>query len=220
MEKKSLLNWELLDPFAGKGEVKIFCLASLNIFVRSLVLLARKFWWLWGTWIFGIIIFSRYFSMPTPEWFTAIFASIGSYLMLATVRSSIERKDLLYFMNYFIFSWPIFLYWTILHVQSYSSIERSITDCIMALVLFFFLDTTATPLSLARAIRRTVVIFLRFLPSFVLLCTLLTLVTWPLNLALDFLRCPCVFVVQLFSFAILSVYYIKLKHKHYNLLFW
>lgn len=220
MEKKSLLNWELLDPFIGKGEAKIFCLASLNIFVRSLAILSRKFWWLWSTWGLGIIIFSRYFSMPTPIWFTTTFAALGSYCILTTVRSSLERKDFFYFMNYFVFSWPIFLYWTVVHVHTSMFIEKSMCDFLMALILFFFLDSTASPLALGKAIRRTIILCFYFFPSLVLLCIALIVLTWPLYWVLSFLGFPCVFITQLIYYAALSVYYIKLKHKHYNLLFW
>jgi hypothetical protein len=102
--QKILKYWKESFELLGSSQIKLISLAALNNFIRSTKLLIINFWWLILLEFF--FVFSNLFisvgliNFNKSIWlfFTQIMI-IFSYLLCC--RASMERKDLVYFNQYF-----------------------------------------------------------------------------------------------------------------------
>lgn len=113
-ESFSLLKW---------AEFKLILLASLNNFKRSIVILWKKFWWLW---VINLLLFFTiikiFVSNPYSYWTIILFIlglfllSVSSillfYLFFLTTRTSLEPKNYDYYRKYCSFSRMLSFYVT------------------------------------------------------------------------------------------------------------
>jgi hypothetical protein len=233
MDLSSLtVRWkESLDIFQ-RANLKLFVLAILNNFMRSGMLLVQRFWWLlvlWlaAAWISLAIGTSSYaflvFLAPLPNF---IIRTLILYVMIMTVRPSMEAKDYGYYWKYFTCLWAVVLL-NLFYKESFFI-------PLLVPTLLFFLDSDQSPLSLINSVAKTLKMILFFLPVLTIITLVIALLNVPTyffaHLTLDLghawaqsFTFTALLIVQdillLLSLSVITVYYVKLKHSHFNLLF-
>jgi len=168
---------------------------------------------------------------------------ILSYLAIMTTRPSLEAKNYNYFIKYLTYIWPLILYF--IAAKYLPIIYRGpLSILFIALSYFFFFDSSYSPLSLLASLYRSLKLSFFFFPAYLILSGLLFVTSYPfeylmlmsfglydpIRMASPFNKPLILLVYLLIVFVInmtysllvysaISVFYTKLKHKYYNLLF-
>ena len=243
-----LTKWkESLEIFSLKN-FSLFLLASINTFVKSLLILVRECWWL--------ILFLLFFLRSDAFWVVnrsfyepsilrrlfAIdgFVSIGfviaslflSFFSFLIVRPSLESKDLVYFIQYsnrflgfalialFVGGIPILpVFWmtALFFMDSENNIKSLINSLLNAVKFVVYFFPACFILGFVKIILDYLVVYLmkiveRGIISFIGKENIL-FVFW------DKLFYFVLFFVWLFFLCVMSIYYIRVKHKNFKLFF-
>ena len=249
MDFKFLLTkWkESLEIFSLKN-FSLFLLASLNTFVRSLIILVKECWWLIlflliflrsdSFWVVNRLFYEpsvlrRLFSIDSFASIGFVFASLFlSFFSFLIVRPSLEDKNLVYFIHYsnrflgfalialFVGGIPILpVFW---------------------MAVLFFLDSGNNTKSLMNSLLNAVKLVFYFFPGCLILgigkISLDYLVVYLMKLAeggvtkligrenvlfmfWDKIFYLILFLVWVFFLCVMSIYYIRVKHKNFKLFF-
>lgn len=167
-------HWKESFQFFSKNNIKIFILATLNNFQRSLRILIKNFWWQ----IILFILFKllthdyAYFFQSSSQtaWSPLILRSLGMggfvvaslymlFFFVLSVRPSIEIKNYAYFNRYQQYLWGFFILYLSIY---FLSIPYFFPFAILS--TFFFTDLKSTPLCFSQSLKNGVLCFLNFLP--------------------------------------------------------
>lgn len=99
--KNLLKKWgESLEVLKPKN-IKLFSLASLNTFIKSITIFFKYFWWLYILLIATFLIPGIFgISRILVNSIMLAASTFITFFLFLTIRSSIERKDFSYFMQY------------------------------------------------------------------------------------------------------------------------
>lgn len=211
---------ESLEIFKKK-EFKIFLLLVLNNFKRSIFVLAKNFWWLF------LLLFLNNFFMPNvlglnnlSFYFFTLINLFLIFLSFLVIRPSVEAKDIFYFLSYLnrfwgfliilmlIFWFPIFPTVSLTNLffldseNNFKSLLFSFLNCFK---FIFYYSPVCLILGLIKILFNFLIVFLflKLFNNYILF-----------NLFYLFL-----FLIWLLSLSTISIYYVKMKHKDFNLFF-
>lgn len=228
MQVSTLRNsWKESLELFHKTNIKLFCLGMLNNWTISLKILIRFFWWLF---LGGLILFT----IPSTEYpLVAKFITISLeiillYVMIMTVRPSLEAKNYSYYSRYLMVLIPILLFMPLIYLSS-------LFIPLIALCLLFYVDSTLSPKGFCKALVQTGKAFLNFLPATSIIFIIASLFaalgsyiydimcTASLHwLLMALIKCfgLCIkTALILLCLSTITIYYIKIKHAHFKLLF-
>ncbi len=215
-----LTRWKESLTFFSRSSLSMFGLLTLNTARRALLLMLGLYGWLYAL-MLGIAAL-LFFGNPTwlatlgaPSWtdkaLMAMFFIIRIvllYLLMLSLRPSLERKDYSYYTKYLHGFWFV-------AIMSCSVTPGSwVLLCTMFLCFF---DGPCNVKSLPTALQRTGYSFLYFLPIFLLLTTGALLLSYLPTLIGDYVVIRDLFM--LLVGAATTVYYTKIKYSYFQLLF-
>ena len=225
-EQKLLTHWkQSLKPFK-KGNLKLYLLGSLATWLRTVKAITRSFWWLLlAKWAANIIAFQTK-ATDNASFIMLILADIlFFYIAVMTVRPSIEIKNYRYYWQYSI---------SIVLLLLLSPLNNVSFFVLIAFMLLFFLDSGLSLLGFIKSVEQTLKTLIFFAPA-CMIFTVLAIATYALTLPLLLLAInthwlqhqvifwiPYLIIRDLFFLLVLSaiaVYYIKIKHEHFDFLF-
>lgn len=240
MSANLINNWKKSFEFYNPGEFKLFCLATLNTFIRSIKILAAKFWWLYLA-----VIALNFVDLNSLKQALNSVSVLLTFFEMMTVRPSLEAKDHTYFAKYIRGSWVFFippLFGIFIAVgcilaglsQWFAVFCYLFAEILIAFPLYlFFLDSNLKIKDAWHAVCKSFKMFALFapiqIPISMLLAFMLSYTTFLLAtatfthpvvniLVITFLvlitKC-----IEVFSMAAISVIYTKLKHQYFNVLF-
>lgn len=220
---------ESLDLFK-KSNLKLFCLGVLNNWIRAIKTFGLRFIALYALWVMlacaSLTLFTSFnllfFILPVV---TFLVRGLIVYIMVMTTRASLEQKNYRYYIKYLPFAWVA------IGVNLF--IDSWIFLPVLILILLFFLDSQNSIMSLLVAWMRTLKTTLSFLPAISILTFVIGLLSlvqsFPFNFIADsssFMQLISLMLVLLLQdmlfllmISIITVYYIKVKHAHFTLLF-
>ncbi len=228
------------------SNLKLFLLGSLNTFIKSLTILLKNSWWIA---IFLLIPFLLSFSLlfflkfiPVVGYWIKLYNLLVSLLgflpfvfltffIFLTVRSSVEKKDIRYFMS-FLNSFWLFLILALLQIGfvMYVPIVAKLFPMLWISVLFF-LDSKRKFNSLYYSILNGVRSLVFYFPVFIVLglfnlgCISFseylldfgTIFSGSSSSVIGYILLIIVcFLIELLFISFLNVYYIKIRHKDFH----
>ncbi len=217
------------------NNLKLFFLAVLNNYQRSVKIVVKNFWWL----LLGAIIAQNF-----------VFGLAGglhlflSFLFALIARPSIERKDTAYFMTYLkkfpgymliSFFFVLILYLVFVLQLPGISVLSFILPVLFCMSLFFFFDVKNSFKNTYKALLQSIKINVYFFPAMLILMAFWYMIASIPAISLGwaahnnwsvfptfFVQASVLFVTYLISilpFSVLAMYYTKIKHSHHRLFF-
>ena len=204
----------------------LYFLGTLNLLKRSLITLGTYFWWLYFFVLILLSVESVTFceSILLKIVFLKLFLLLSALMLYASVmslRPSVEIKNYAYFYHYR----KAVLVTLVLSFTVHSFLLIPVT-----LMTLFFLDTSMTFNSMVFSVKRSMFMITKCLPVFLLITCLsvlfsfglsmieiqhYTIVTHVIALLINVIRLIGILLIQ----ALVTVYYLKLKHEQFNLFF-
>ena len=235
--------WKEAIEFFGWENLKVFMLATLNTFKRSLMLFLKYFWWM-----IAIMMIAQYSGFYRQ---VSLFLFFSSFISILMVRPSIESKNLTYFLGYgkkipgyfliifffiaftLIINQCMFFFLWLLGIPSFSSNTLFLPLSPILIASFFFIDVKSDITHLVKSVFNSLKFCLYFFP---VICALI-LFERLIFLCFGFSReliggtnssggmifyviiWAIAYLLTLLPFSALAVYYTKIKHNHFPLFF-
>ena len=242
--KNLFKKWgESLEVLKPKN-IKLFSLASLNTFIKSIKIFFKYFWWLYLLFITLSVVQSvSGISTTLLQSAPTIISIPVLFFLFLTIRPSVERKDFSYFMQYSnkiigyliipflisLLSLPLmailYLGATTLNVVSnQQNLLISLVTFVSCLLIptcwmgyFFYFDSKNTFSSIIPSIKQAIKVLFYYLP-FMLIVSLISIMLSYLPNQNVIIKIIAPIINALFM-SILSVYYTRVKHKDFKLFF-
>ena len=215
-----LTRWKESLNFFSRSSLSMFGLLTLNTVRRAALLILGLYGWLYAA-IMGIAAF-LYFG--DPNWLTTIGLPGGTdmalmavffiirivllYILILSLRPSLERKEYSYYAQYLNGFWFVALMSCVMTPGSWV--------LIFTMFLCFF-DGPCNVKSLPTALRRAGYFFLYFFPIYLVLTTTALLLSLFSTCIGDYVIIRDIFM--LLVGAATTVYYTKIKFSYFQLLF-
>jgi len=223
--------WNESLEFFKWSNFRLFLLATLNNYKRSASIIIRYCWWVF------IIPFIVLYLKGAEELATPFSYSLILYFFfLLTVRPSIEKKNLAYFLKH-INKFPgYFLVYLMMYIP-FMLIFKSTTYLITPFLLasLFFFDLKPTFKNIGQAIKNVIKVSFYFFPvMFFLMFThrffnfFMENVAWTKvtlllnqgsNLGLNYCVTFIIFLFELLLVSAVAIYYVKIKHNYHKMFF-
>jgi hypothetical protein len=228
-------TWRESCMFFVSSDARIYPLLILNTFFRTIKLLTTYFFWFIPFLLYSHVkLLQELLDLnitPTAHMFT--FTSLSSalaetficFIIILSVRTSLEPKNLTYFVYFSPYLFLYAIFWMFPHISIFP---------LVWLASFFFFDTDCSIKSFFWAIIRGISMIVYFLPLFFVVGLIVMS-------CVHVIKIPTIFLLKLFvkeslfpllvaDFIItllynilvastMSVFYIMLKHRHYKLFF-
>ena len=215
-----LQNWKDSLKLFQPATLTLYLLGCLNVFVQSLRLVVTYF-----SWVIAPLIVLHIWG---PHSLDGVFHSFGMrltdllqiillYGFIMSVRPSQEPKDLNYYRTYAPWIWgPALLY-----LAAFSFMLP-----LVALALLFFFDGTNSLDGIWLAFKRIVKAIGYFFPAFLIIASIIVTINLIITAGAHWLGSyiPGIGVIiisllHLLNYATLTVWYIRIKHNHFSLVF-
>jgi len=218
--KKLLVYWKESLKLFEPANLSLYLLGCLNTVKLSASIILRYFWW-----VFFILVILHAGHLPKiygglPNLGTNITVLLHIIMLFGyvmTMRPSIEPKEAAYYLAYVPGIWGVGL--TYLLVGPYLL-------PLAALVLLFFFDTALGLKDYALSWIRAGKLLFYFLPAvgIIALAKLLLNICWywfayRMDAFVPGLSIPLLAVIHMINYASLTVFYLRVKHNHFNLIF-
>ncbi len=207
-----LSTWRDSLALFSWSQIKLCLLGTVATWLRSMTIMFRLFWWL----IVGLFALGYWCPFGWSRFVVFMMWLVLLYLIMLSVRPSLERKDYFYFGHYILRIWAIGV---VLILFKYCGV----TQILLAWLLFYF-DSNGSLNAVVSTLKATFKMYLFFLPFFAVLSLVAFILGYFYSWLMGFFDIPLLktffsLVISLFVCSVLSVYYIKLKHQHYKLIF-
>lgn len=213
-------SWKDSLKLFHPAALSLYVLGCLNVFVQSLKLSAMYFSWvvallialhIWGPQALDGVFHS--FAMRITD----LLQIILLYGFIMSVRPSQEPKELAYYRAYAPWIWgPALLYLA----------AFPFTLPLIALVLLFFFDGTNSLDGIWLASKRTGKAIYYFFPAFLIIASIkialnltITAGAHMLGAYIPGISVIIISLLHLLNYATLTVWYIRIKHNHFSLVF-
>ncbi len=166
--------WKDSLQFFIQKNLKLFILATLNNFQRSLVIMAKNFWWQIILFLIFKLLMHDYAFLfqgsSKTAWFPLVLRSLGMggfivaslymlFFFILAVRPSMELKNYTYFNRYQHYLWGFFLLYLFMHIVALPNLLPFII-----ISTLFFTDLQSSHEHLTLALKNGLKVFLYFLP--------------------------------------------------------
>ncbi|MFA5074544.1 MAG: hypothetical protein WC436_00380 [Candidatus Babeliales bacterium] len=231
-----LSRWlESLEVFTKK-EFKTFLLLILNTFKRSIFIFAKKFWWLFlllflNNYFFGgvnIFLKTNYLGL----FFLVFINLLLIFFSFLIIRPSIEAKDIFYFLSYLNKFWgflvitillflfpilPSFYIITLFFLDSENNLKSLVFSFINGIKFIFYYLPVCIILGVIFAVIEILIyFFVIFLLSKIYHILFINTLFSTILLSFFYLF---LFLLWLLFLSTISIYYVRMKHKDFNLFF-
>lgn len=214
-------HWKDSLKLFHRATFSLYLLSCLNTIKLALFPLLKYFWWAFVALIVLHIGHAPKIDGAIPNLgtnLTVLLHIILLFAYIASMRPSIEPKNGAYFLSYFPrCMWAVAL--TYLFVGPYLL-------PLAALVLLFFFDTDQSISDYGHAWRRTGKAMFYLLPAAIVLAigkVLLNVAWYKLACIIDGyvpgIEIPLLAIIHLLNYASLTVFYIRMKHNLFQLIF-
>ena len=216
-----LTHWKDSLKLFHPATFSLYLLSCLNTIKLTLPSMLTYFWWVYAALAVLHIGHAPKIIGTLPNLGTNISVLLHMILLfgyIASMRPSIEPKDRAYYLSYFPrCMWAVVI--TYLLVGPYFL-------PLAALVLLFFFDTNQTPNDYALSWLRTGKAMFYLLPAALILGlgkTVINVCWYKLTYLLDGylpgISIPLLAIIHLLNYASLTVFYIRMKHNYFHLIF-
>ncbi|MBD3231595.1 hypothetical protein GF322_02940 [Candidatus Dependentiae bacterium] len=241
-----LKKWqESLEVFKGNN-IKLFFLATINVFYKALLTFFKYFWWLYLYYFLFTLIFREYLSASFSIWcwsrdvgfLLGIFCLIY-FLFFLSIRPSVENKNFFYFILYskrILEFLPLFLLLLIslsfcpnkymqiiilnnffIPVNFFSCKSIIIFNAVVFPVVWF---SSFFLLDVKQSFEKFFLSLIRGIKLIVLYLPFISITSFVYAIIYFFL--PSIhlkILLDVFFMCMFSVYYTKVKHKDFNVFF-
>ncbi len=216
-----LTHWKDSLKLFDRATFSTYLLGCLNTIKLSAPLMLCYFWWAYVALVILHLGHTPKIMGALPNLSTNIAVLLHITLLfayIASMRPSIEPKDTAYYLTYFPRTmWAVVL--TYLLVGPYFL-------PLAGLVLLFFFDSNQTVMDYTLSLKRTGKALFYLLPAALILAlgkTVLNITWYKLSYLLDGylpgISIPLLAMIHLANYASLTVFYIRLKHTYFHLIF-
>ncbi len=235
MHSLLLSTWRESCIFFISSDSRVYPLLILNIFFRTVQFLARYFFWFIPLLLYSHVKLLQELldlnMLPTAHMFTftslsgALAETFLCFIIILCVRTSLEPKNLTYFVYFSPYLFLYAIFWMLPHLSIFP---------LVWLASFFFFDTDCSLKSFFWAIIQGIKMIFYFLPLFIIVglmvISFIHVIKMPTIFLLKMFVTESLFPLLVADFLIallynilvastMSVFYIMLKHRHYKLFF-